>query len=450
MCTKKIEMRNIYIICLACTFGSCSKDDNTSESPTKESISRDIAIDSIQEFTQKFTGGSEKKRLGLDYTYSDFEPTGVYLKPNASLKLNLELIEGSDYPELLVGTYSIGANWYKQPVAYGLKDGINTITANSEGGLVYIRFGSEKPKGKVKIEFQEGWEHSPMYKYDKTTSAVWEKMLMSFEVPNVTLVGNKSFLVISRRKAIAYQGEDKNYLLKTIDEIITVQNDFSGMDGSEEIHKPISHKLMMVEYVGDGYFMFATHYRTAYSSSGAMKYILDPVILRKDGWGPWHEIGHMHQMTAWTWREVTEVTVNLYSLKIEKHFGVTPSRLKREKKWKEIKNYLSRDYEAKDFNASSTNLWVRLGMFFQLQLAFKESFYKELHKHIRKENPVVKSKEDKIRVFMLAACKVSKKDLSGFFKKWGLKFKDSDQVYSEISELGFSVPDSDLTQLQED
>lgn len=444
----------VLMICLVLAFSSCSKEDSSiiePKPPTTGLIPADIAVDSIQEFNQILSGESEASRLGLSFYFSDFEPTGVYLKPNSTLKLNVTLLAGSDYPELLVGTYSRGTSWNIQPEVHYLKKGINTIYANNEGGMVYIRFISESdPKGKIKIEFQEGWEHSPLYKYKQTSNLVWKKMLQSFkDVPSVTLIGNKEFLVVSRDKAIEYQNKDQDDLLKTIDEIITVQNDLSGMDGSEEMHKPMSHKLLMVEYTGDEYYMFAYWYRTAYRNTDAVKYILDPLSIRQDGWGPWHEIGHMHQMKAWTWSEIVETTVNLYSLKTEKHFGISPSRLNRENKWEEIKTYLSQAEDTKDFNASSTSVWVRLGMFYQLQLAYGDRFYQELHKLIRKENPIINNDEDKMRTFMLAACHVSGKDLSGFFKKWGLKFTNSDEVYKEIASLWLTEPESDISEMTE-
>ena len=430
---------SILLLLAIAAFAACQKDDVETPDPIKPEalVPKEIAVDSTQEFNQIFTADAESKRLGLSFCFSDFEPTGVYVKPNAVLKLEVSLLGSNEFLELLVGTYSRGDHWNKQPESYILHNGLNTISVNNKGGMVYIRYTVDNnPSGKIKIKFLNGWEHSPLYKLNNTSNKNWKKMLSTFsKVPTATLVGNKAFVVVSREKALEYQDKDQDDLLLAIDEIIDIQNDLSGMDGSEEIHKPMSHKLLMSEYLGKDYYMFAYFYRTAYRKSDAVQYILDHESLRQNGWGPWHELGHMHQMKTWTWSKVVESTVNLYSLAVEKQFGISPSRYKRDNRWEQVANYLALPDGQRDFNAGSTNVWVRLGMFYQLQLAFGDDFYKGLHKHLRKENPSFGSDEDKMATFMMAACIVSGKDLSGFFKKWGMEFNGSDQVYNENCKL---------------
>lgn len=77
---------------------------------------------------------------------------------------------------------------------------------------------------------------------------------------------------------------------------------------------------MRVEHFYPEAYRFATDYRAAYKKD-AIGYILDPALLTQDGWGPWHELGHTHQQHAWTWEAVGEVTVNLYSLAVQRSFN---------------------------------------------------------------------------------------------------------------------------------
>ena len=436
------------------TLFACVEDNGVVPQPDPlDPFPTELLVDSVQHFNQMISAYTEEwERLGLSFYHSDFEPTGVYLEPYAKLKVKVTLDEGNDYPELLIGTYSRGEDWNTKPENHELKEGINTINAGNIGGLVYIRFTSDekKPQGKVTIEFQEGWTHSPVYHYKKTTNANWKKMLSGMSgVRSVTLIGEKTFLVVSLENALKYQSKNQDELLETIDAIMKVQNDLSGLDGSSELHQPIAHKLLMAEYTGQEYYMFAYDYRMAFRELDAVKYILDPALMKSDGWGPWHEIGHMHQMYAWTWDEVTEVTVNLFSLVTEKYFGIKESRLKRDGHWEEIKKYLDKPENTKSFNSDATSVWVRLGMFYQLHLAFGDMFYPDLHKYFREEKPETNNDQDMMRNFMIAACKVSGKDLTSFFKKWALKFSNSDQVYTEIEQLGLPVPDTDLCQITE-
>jgi len=432
---------------------SCNKDDDPVIKPVEPEVQipQEFAIDSTQIFKQIVSGRSEADRLGLRFSFSDFVVTGIYVEPHATLKLKLNLIEGSEFPELLVGSYSRGTHWNTQPDVFYLTSGINEISVGENGGMVYIRYTSNyTPDAKVSIKFLEGWKHTPLFKLNDTSNSTWKKMLSYFdEIPTVTLESDQAFIVVSREKAIEYQEGNQHDLLKAIDEVITVQNDISGMDGSEEIHKPMSHKLMMVEYTGDAYYMFAYNYRTAYRNYDAVQYILEYTNFNNDGWGPWHELGHMHQMNAWTWSEIVETTVNIYSLASEKSRGITTSRYKRENKWAAVNTYLALEDNNRNFNSNAADVWVRLGMFYQLQLAFGDGFYKDLHKLIRKENPLINSDEDRMRTFMISACKVANKDLSDFFKKWGLKFNDVDAVYEEIINLKLTKPTVDLTQLND-
>lgn len=434
-------------------FTSCSDNEDSIVKPTIPTITipSDIAIDSVQIFNQIKSGRSEADRLGLRFSFSDFEPTGIYIKPNSILTLNLQLLEGYMLPEILIGSYSRGDHWNTQPTSLELQSGLNTINVGSEGGMLYIRYtSSDIPNSKAQIKFLDGWEHSALYKLDETSNTLWKKKLDYFkDLPSATLISNNAFLVVSREKALDFQNENQDNLLNSIDEVITIQNEISGMDGSSEIHKPISHKLLMVEYTGDEYYMFAYNFRTAYRNSDAVQYILNTDNFNNDGWGPWHEIGHMHQMNAWTWSEVVESTVNIYSLASEKSRGITTSRYKRENKWAQVETYLALPDAERDFNSSASDVWTRLGMFYQLQLAFGEDFYKELHKNIRTLNPTINSDSDRMRTFMLASCKIANKDLTNFFTKWGLKFDQIEAVYTEINSLNLPAPNSDLTLLRD-
>lgn len=431
-------------------FNSCSKDDAPKEvidPPPVNQIPKELAVDSTQTFYQIISGRSEADRLGLRFNFTDFQPTGVYVKTNSTLKLNLKLLQGSKLPQLLVGTYSHGNDWNKQPQSYSLKEGENTVSI-SEEGMVYISYINDSdPNGKVEIKFTDGWEHTPFYKIGETSNVNWKKMLAYFnEVPSVTLIADKAILVVTREKALEYQNENQDNLLKSIDETLTLYNNLSGMDGLMDIHKPMSHKLLLAEYTGTDYYMFAYYYRTAYSKAG-VEFILKEKSFKEDGWGPWHEFGHMYQMNAWTWNEVVETTVNIYSLSSEKAKGITESRMKRENKWAEISAYLALSDNDRNFNSNAANVWVRLGMFYQLQLAYGDDFYKTLHKTIRQENPTINNDVDRMRIFMIHACKASNKDLSGFFKKWGLKFAGVENVYTQIQDLNLSMPSEDITLL---
>lgn len=74
-----------------------------------------------------------------------------------------------------------------------------------------------------------------------------------------------------------------------MDEATRIQDKISGLS-EEQVDKHYIH------YVEDNRpdrgYMYATQYRTAYVGD-AIQYVLD--LFTNDGWGPWHEAGHMRQ-----------------------------------------------------------------------------------------------------------------------------------------------------------
>ena len=106
--------------------------------------------------------------------------------------------------------------------------------------------------------------------------------------------------------------------------------------------------------------------------------------------------------------------------------------------------YLAGSDDNKNFNADSVDVFFRLYMFHQLWLAYGDNFYQQLHKITRVEKPELNTDAEKMKYFMLKACIISGKDLTGFFKKWGLQ---ADTVYAEIAALRLSAPTTDPSTL---
>jgi hypothetical protein len=67
--------------------------------------------------------------------------------------------------------------------------------------------------------------------------------------------------------------------------------------------------------------------------------------------------------------------------------------------------------------------FVKLAMFWQLDLAFGEEFYPEIHRLYRAipDGELPKTSEEKVQGFIYNASKVAKYNLLPFFDQWGLK-----------------------------
>jgi len=391
----------------------------------------------------------ESDRL-LNTPTPDFRVTGFYAPANAQLKLNVEGVPAANSKlVLLVGTYSRYNNGGRDPTSYSLKPGSNTLTVGNFGGLVYIQYTvSANPADThaLTFTFGEGFVATPHYVLGKTDKANWKKQLSTYtSTPDVVMESKRAFMVFSRENALVWQDNDQDLVLNTADQILDAEANISGLDGSSETHRRNTNQFLMTQ-AEDGW-MYATNYRTAFSA-GAAKYAFTPLITGKlpnsgDAWGIWHELGHLHQQ-PWTWSGLGEVTVNIYSLAAKRSLGVTPAGLANDTAKNSTLTYLAQANAAKNFNTDNISVWVKLYMFHQLWLAYGDSFYQQLHKITREEKPTLDTDAKKMRYFMLKACVISDKDLTVFFKKWGLK---ADSVYAEINALKLQAPTTDPSTL---
>lgn len=399
-----------------------------------------LLTDSFMTVNEVPSGQKEAARLQQNNPASDFTPTGFYLPANGTLKVHVQQLTGSRQPVVLVGTYSRYVNKWN-PTSYQLHAGDNNIS-DQLGGLIYIRYTTgDTPGSSVRLDFGGDKKPVPYFVLGRTSHAHWLEMLEQYnDVPDVQLVGNRVIIVASRAKALAYKDEDQEQVVTLADRIINIEDSLSGLDANT-INV---HKYLMTETDKTDTYMAATWFRTWYHSN------VTSVLLTVSGirsWGPWHELGHMHQQGAMTWSTLLEVTVNIYSLAVERTLGITPSRIHNDGVWPRVETFLALPDADRDYNGNKSDLWVKLAMFHQLWLAFGDTFYQQIHQQIRDEKPNLSTDADKMRYFMLTSSQVSGKNLGGFFRKWGFRVPES--VYTEVDNLNLPFPDSDPTTLQD-
>src|SRR5690625_6171603 len=90
------------------------------------------------------------------------------------------------------------------------------------------------------------------------------------------------------------------------DDLVFLEKDFMGLIKYDRptINRAYFHAMYHS-------FMYATAYRTAYnvSGEGVKRTVMDPQTLRRDCWGPAHEMGHTFQTRpGFRWHGMTEVT----------------------------------------------------------------------------------------------------------------------------------------------
>ncbi|PGZ61780.1 hypothetical protein COE61_29140, partial [Bacillus thuringiensis] len=250
----------------------------------------------------------------------------------------------------------------------------------------------------------------------------------------VELKGERVLITASPARVKKYllgSNTDPVQLLKKMDEATRIQDKVAGLS-EEQVDKHYVHYVE--ENHSPDYYMYATSYRTAYVGD-AIQYVLDINKFITDGWGPWHEAGHLRQQSPWKFYNMTEVQNNIYSLSVEKAFN-QPSNLEKSGIYPKAFQYL--EQVNKNYDEIS-DVFVKLVMLWQLQLAYGEDFYPKLHQLYRDmpSSELPQTDENKKQLFMISASKVAKQNLIPFFEKWGLR--PNNDTIQKVAALGYPI-----------
>ncbi|MDF9664978.1 putative mucin/carbohydrate-binding domain-containing protein [Bacillus wiedmannii] len=365
---------------------------------------------------------AETNRLKVSFHLSANEPTGIYAKENEEIAIE---IKGTQSIQAFIGTRSYDE---KEPEKFDLKPGKNVISSPN-GGILY--FYNMNKEGEVIASVTNGGSHFPLFILGKHTKKDFDEMLKKYKDPYaVELKGERSLITASYNAVQDHMnGTDPTKLMKLHDKIIRLENAVAGLseDGIGVAKSP-NHYVQFVEErkPDEDDYMFATDYRTAYIPK-VMNRVLDLEVLEKDGWGPWHEVGHLHQQRPWDWDAVGEVTVNIYSLAVQKALG---NKLDMEDHYKKSFEYLERPIEERIIDKFDP-----LTMFWQLNVVYGEHFYPTLHQAYRllSEEEMPTSDEEKKQMFIYMTSKVTGQNLVPFFEEWGLT--PNDETREKIEKL---------------
>ncbi|PEJ06703.1 M60 family metallopeptidase [Bacillus wiedmannii] len=435
--TKRILVATATLTIIASGMAS-SSDVFAEETQQQKSLSTSLQSEkSVKSENRTFTvpgkGDVEilKQQERKSMAFSPYEPTGLYAKPNEQITIN---VEGNQDIQVYIGTYSYDASWREDSKikSFTLKPGINTIQSPN-GGMIY--FYNKQQGGTIRTTITTGGTTTPFFELGKHTKQDLINMLDQY--PNahaVELKGERVLITASPARVKKYllgSNTDPVQLLKKMDEATRIQDKVAGLS-EEQVDKHYVHYVE--ENHSPDYYMYATSYRTAYVGD-AIQYVLDINKFVTDGWGPWHEAGHLRQQSPWKFYNMTEVQNNIYSLSVEKAFN-QPSNLEKSGIYPKAFQYL--EQVNKNYDEIS-DVFVKLVMLWQLQLAYGEDFYPKLHQLYRDmpSSELPQTDENKKQLFMISASKVAKQNLIPFFEQWGLR--PNNDTIQKVAVLGYPI-----------
>ncbi|WP_100619020.1 M60 family metallopeptidase [Bacillus cereus] len=435
--TKRILVATATLTIIASGMAS-SSDVFAEETQQQKNLSTSLQSEkSVKSENRTFTvpgkGDVEilKQQERKSMAFSPYEPTGLYAKPNEQITIN---VEGNQDIQVYIGTYSYDASWREDSKikSFTLKPGINTIQSPN-GGMIY--FYNKQQGGTIRTTITTGGTTMPFFELGKHTKQDLINMLDQY--PNahaVELKGERVLITASPARVKKYllgSNTDPVQLLKKMDEATRIQDKVAGLS-EEQVDKHYVHYVE--ENHSPDYYMYATSYRTAYVGD-AIQYVLDINKFVTDGWGPWHEAGHLRQQSPWKFYNMTEVQNNIYSLSVEKAFN-QPSNLEKSGIYPKAFQYLEQGNKNYD---EISDVFVKLVMLWQLQLAYGEDFYPKLHQLYRDmpSSELPQTDENKKQLFMISASKVAKQNLIPFFEQWGLR--PNNDTIQKVAALGYPI-----------
>lgn len=368
-------------------------------------------------------------------------PTGIAVREGEPL---IVFVDGKNVPDslqLLIQYLSPMPNLddFGGPT-YFLHKGMNVIKP-LKSGLCYLIYRSETPETAepVKVNFAGGYVNGY---FDSTRdvhpdgSTRWEELLSK--------AGNKYFDIVSPYVHFTLRVSDyRKYipdplaLLAAYDTLCIHEQEFQGF---RKYGRMAKNRLYMHTSYREG-MLYAAPYHIGFST-GMQGGLLDVNTLKTtECWGPAHELGHILQISpALCWTAMTEVTNNILSMEVQRHWG-NPSRLHQ----KEFVEDPYNDTYERAMNVAfvQQNPYAYLTDWFDLVIPFwqlrlyvmdvcgKADFYKDVYEaSIRAGHEKQLSSGEWQLEFIYNCCVAADMDLRPFFGKWGW-LKPTERVYDD-------------------
>lgn len=394
------------------------------------------------------------------YNNTPLQSTGYWVEKGETIVVELDYQGGELNPKMPAFTVTrpddTSAGALKHAFQYVLKKGVNRFTA-TESGIVYIFLDADPIPGDIIVNIKSGGRPFARFVSGVHSAQDYQQMLSHFsDVPYVELVSDRIIITLRRAKALQFidsAGPQKT--LDTWDKIVTwAENQYGLVDEDpNSIHQRISHRFHWKDGIAPPEVTPTNDHCSGYMNSGSWRMITctdnaiaDVVnysmLTSEDGWGGWHELGHQFQMKQGLWDGMSEVSVNLTSMYVQRELHA-PDRLENEGTWdKYVFPYLNqthRDYH----KLQETSYLAKAAMLWQLDLTFGKDFYARLGKMYRelpeKEQPA--TSDEKIQRFIFETSRMAGYNLKPFFEKWGLPLTPATkQALESLSLKALNVP----------
>jgi hypothetical protein len=188
-------------------------------------------------------------------------------------------------------------------------------TGSVYGGMIYLvkPATSANESATYQVQIANALK-APTFVLGETTDAEWVATIRDYPAPQTELISNN--LIISMHSSDTHSLTNPTSVMTYWNDIVAVQDHLVNAPVPRTRPERIDDDLQ----ISNGW-MHAGYPIAAYANNLVNMIDSDP----GDDWGFFHEIGHNHQSSLWTFSGETEITVNILSMRSYDSVGTVPS-----------------------------------------------------------------------------------------------------------------------------
>lgn len=364
------------------------------------------------------------RTITIDTSVPEWHSTGLYAAPGETLTVAVPAAAARLGLQVRIGAHTDtlwqAAKWERAPEitrAFPIH-GTRTLAANAFGGPVYIVVPPGCKAGQVPITLGHAVQ-APLFVRGQTTPVTW-RTVRDAPAPWAELAGNNVILTVPSR--VVRDLDDPESLMTFWDKILDGYADFAGIPRKRtRPERYCTDKQISAGYMHSGYPIMT-------GLDVAQDFVSTHTILTNgDGktksWGFFHEMGHNHQQSDWTFEGTGEVTNNVFALYIldtvcgvtvHTHPAIEPAA-----RQARLQKYLD---GGSKFDTWKSDPFLALTMYIQLQHGFGWDTYKKVFAEYRRlpdaERP--KTDQDKRDQWLVRFSRAAGRNLGPFFQAWGV------------------------------
>jgi hypothetical protein len=382
----------------------------------------------------------ENRELTINTAVPGWHSTGLYAAPGALIKVTFpEDSIGKRY-RVRIGCHSDSLwhheKWSRVPeITVSAKiESKETKIANAFGGLVYIEVPDRTPGFDLQCTIQ-GAVGAPLYILGKTTPTEWLKQRTK-PAPWAELDCGSVILTVPSEHV--RQLDDPTQVAMFWNEVIRLEDELAGTAHlRKRPERIVADVQISAGYMHSGYPIM-THLDVA-------GHVTNLTRLKAGLWGHFHEIGHNHQSSDWTFEGAGEVTCNIFSLYVmEKLCGKPPGQghgaMEPAKVARRLAEHLHGD-AAQKWDRWKGDPFLALTMYHQLRMGFGWEPYFKVFAEYRDlpSGGRPKTDQEKRDQWMIRFSHAVGRNLGPFFEAWGVPVTEG--ALEQIKELPAWMPE---------